>query len=53
MPVPAGEHQVTMRFQPSTFFWWGFWILVVGFALIAFLVVDRLRHGSTGVKSAA
>ena len=53
VPVPAGEHQVTMRFQPSTFFWWGFWILVVGFALIAFLVVDRLRHGSTGVKSAA
>lgn len=44
--VPAGEHQVTFRFQPRTFFWWGFWIIVVGFALLAFLIVDRWRSGS-------
>jgi hypothetical protein len=41
--LPAGNHVVDFRFQPPTFFWWTFSLVMLGLLLSAFLAVTRGR----------
>jgi hypothetical protein len=41
--LPPGNHAVTFRFQPPTFFWWTFSVVGMGLLLCAFLAVTRGR----------
>jgi hypothetical protein len=41
--LPPGNHIVSFRFQPPTFFWWTFSVVGVGLLLCAFLAVTRGR----------